>query len=187
MTERLPPAKQPAGPDAPHWAKNRDPTSVADLPKSHCFCFLLWWLPPPPTPSSPPSFNSLKWILGGFSILEGGRQTERFRLLYLICLQSHRAGDSYVEVHSFLWARGVKKELWREPTVPSTADLAPLVPPTTTTTTPSKILRVVCVFIWNCVASCVSLVWQPRQQLPLPWQNALLSQMSKLKPVVGWK
>lgn len=126
MTERRPPAKRPAGRGTPRWAKNRDPTSVAALAKSHCFSSFIFRRPTPPsnppTPAHPPSnhWNEFK------SILEGGRQTERFRLLYLICLQSHSAGDIYEEVHSYFMSLRHEKEQRREPNVPSRADLAPL-------------------------------------------------------------
>lgn len=181
MTERRPPAKRPAGRGTPRWAKNRDPTSVAALAKSHCFSSFIFRRPTPPHApphthtAHPPSnhWNEFK------SILEGGRQTERFRLLYLICLQSHSAGDIYEEVHSyFMSLRHEKEQRWK-PNVPSMAPLTPLSP-----------LKswVMCFFIWSCVASHISLVCQPTRQLPVPWRNALLSKTSACElRSVGWK
>lgn len=120
--------------------RTRDPTSV--LAKSHCFpsSFFDDWHPLAHPPSN--HWSEFKYIL------EGGRQTERFRLLYLICLQSHSAGDGYEDVHSFYMSSRREKQRRREPTVPSAADLAPLVPPTTT---PLEILRVMRHFICDCV------------------------------------
>lgn len=138
--------------------------------------------PLPFPPAHPPSnhWNEFK------SILEGGRQTERFRLLYLICLQSHSAGDIYVEVHSYFLSWRHEKERRQEPNVPSRADLAPLAPPPSSNPAPKS--WVMCFFIWSCVASHVSLVWQPPRQLPVPSRNALLSKTSVCElRSVGWK